>query len=375
MNGARKGSCRGSVAAKPEKILFSEVIFVFYCSREDIIWVSYSGWYVIRSGSTNVLVQRGIMRVCILSDEEIEDYNPTVLMKTHECDFMTVRPPVGEFIRQLAEKEYDVFLNICEGDEDGLYSGLEMLQELERLNLPFTGADLNFYNPTREQMQAAAEKNGINFARGFNARSKADLEQARALRFPLIVKHPNSFASEGLTPLSKVSNMTELEKQFMQNKKRYGSARVEEFIDGREVTCLVVDNPDDLSKPFAYQPVEFLFPAGESFLHMDVKWFNWDTFVVPFEDAEFIPRVQEVSRRMYLAMHGTGYGRVDIRIRPDGELVVLEINPNCGILYYGPDDRSPTDLPISWDKDGHEGFLDRIFRSAILRQQLRANPS
>lgn len=312
------------------------------------------------------------MRVCILSDEEIEDYDPTVLLKSHECDFVTVRPPVGEFVRQLVgDKDYDVFLNLCEGDEDGHYSGLEIVKILEELGLPFTGANVNFYNPTREQMQIAAEKNGVNFARGFNAKIEEDLEQARHLHFPLIVKHPNSFASEGLTPASKVMTYDELLEQFNRNQKDYGSARVEEFIEGREVTCLVVDNPDDLSKPFAYQPVEFLFPAGESFLHVDVKWFNWDTFVVPFVDEELIPLVQDVSKRMYLAMQGTGYGRVDIRIRPNGELVVLEINPNCGILYYGPDDRSPTDLPISWDKDGHNGFLDRIFRSAIVRRQLR----
>lgn len=75
---------------------------------------------------------------------------------------------------------------------------------------------------------------------------------------------------------------------------------------------------------------------------------------------------------MYLAMNGVGYARVDLRARPNGELVILEINPNCGILYYGPDDRSSTDLPISWDKDGHKGFLERIFRSAILRQKMRS---
>jgi D-alanine-D-alanine ligase-like ATP-grasp enzyme len=148
---------------------------------------------------------------------------------------------------------------------------------------------------------------------------------------------------------------------------------VEEFIEGREVTCLVVDNPEDLSAPFAYLPAEIKFPEGESFLHIEVKWFNWGTFIVPLEDAELIPRVQAVAKEMYLAMQGTGYARVDMRIRPNGEIVVLEINPNCGILYYGPDDRGPADLPISWDKDGHYGFIDRICKSAILRQKLRGS--
>jgi D-alanine-D-alanine ligase len=135
----------------------------------------------------------------------------------------------------------------------------------------------------------------------------------------------------------------------------------------------VVDNPDDLSNPYAYLPIEVKFPTGETFMHVEVKWLNWDTFIVPLEDHDLIPPVQEVSRRMYQVICGRGYARVDIRVRPNGELVILEINPNCGILFYGPDDRSVSDLPISWDKDGHDGFLDRIFRSAILRHRLRLN--
>lgn len=312
------------------------------------------------------------MRICILSDEVIEDYNPAPLLSGFDWEFVTVEQPVVEFIRKLhTEKNFDVYLNIYEGEDANDFSGVDLIREMERLNLAFTGADLKFYGANREQMQSAAEQYGVRFARGLNAKTEADLELARELNFPLIVKHPNSFASEGLLPESKVSSMEELRIQFLRNQKEYGSARVEEFIEGREVTCLVVDNPDDLSAPFAYLPAEIKFPEGESFMHIEVKWFNWGTFIVPFEDVDLIPKVQAVAKEMYLAMQGTGYARVDMRIRPNGEIVVLEINPNCGILYYGPDDRGPADLPISWDKDGHYGFLDRICRSAILRQTLR----
>lgn len=303
----------------------------------------------------------------------MEDYNPAVLLRGFDWEFVTVQPPAAEFIRRLdAQKKYDVYLNVYEGEDNDDHTCLELIQEMERLGLAFTGADTKFYNPTREQMQAAAERNGINFARGFNAKTEADLEQARSLRYPLIVKHPNSFGSEGLMAESRVASPGELRIQFLRNRAEYGSARVEEFITGREATCLVTDNPDDLAMPFTYHPAEVKFPPGESFMHTEVKWTNWGTFIVPFDDAPLVPVVQQTSRQFYLAMNGAGYARVDLRIRPDGEVVILEINPNCGILYYGPDDRGPADLPISWDKDGHYGFLDRIFRSAILRRDLRA---
>ena len=314
------------------------------------------------------------MRICILSDESVEDYNPAILLNGFDWEFVTVEQPVEAFISKLdTEKKFDVYLNIYEGEDATDLSGADLIREMERLNLAFTGADINFYSATREQMQTAADQHRVRFARGFNAKIEADLELAQDLIYPLIVKHPNSFASEGLLPESRVSSFEELRTQFLRNQKEYGSARVEEFIEGREATCLVVDNPDDLSAPFAYLPAEIKFPEGESFMHIEVKWFNWGTFIVPLEDSELISRVQAVAKEMYLAMQGTGYARVDMRIRPNGEIVVLEINPNCGILYYGPDDRGPADLPISWDKDGHSGFIDRICRSAILRQKLRGS--
>lgn len=312
------------------------------------------------------------MRICLLTDESLETYNPEKYFQIYDWDLVTLQPPLLEFMQDLSRREkYDVYLNLFEGFDEDENSNFKLVQTLEKLHLPFTGADSNFYNPTREQMQAVAEANGLSFAKGFNAKLIDDLIQAKKLSFPLIVKHPNSYASLGLTPESKVNSFEELQTQFQRVIKEFGSARVEEFIEGGEVSCLIADNPDDLSSPYVYMPAEVIFPKGESFMHEEVKWFNWDTYITPLRNQDLLKPIQEVSKKMYLAMNGRGYARLDLRIRPNGEIVILEINPNPGILYYGQDDRSTTDLPISWDKDGHDGFLDRIFRSAILRQQMR----
>jgi len=313
------------------------------------------------------------MRVCFLTDEVVEEFNPAVYLKNFDWDYATVTPPVTEFIAELSRsRQYDVYLNIYEGSEEKENSGLQFVQTLEKLNLPFTGAESKFYRSTREEMQAAAEAHQIRFARGFHAESPDDLKQANALAYPLIVKHPNSFASTGLMKESRVTNSDELKIQFERMSEAYGSARVEEFIEGRELSCLVVENADDANSPFAYSPAEVLFPEGETFLHEAAKWYSFDIFVVPLSDDALTARIQDVSRKFFLAMDGNGYARLDLRVRPNGEIVIIEINPNCGILYYGPNDRSHSDLPISWDAAGHDGFLDRIFRAAIKRQAMRA---
>ncbi len=316
------------------------------------------------------------MRVCLLTDERKDDFYPADHLKNYDWDFVTVEPPIVEFIREWTRlHRYDVYLNIYEGHDERENSGLRFVQELEELNLPFTGAESIFYRATREEMQAAALKQRINFARGFHAGSRDDLKYANELSYPLIVKHPNSYASTGLTNDSRVMNLDELNTQIERMTMEFNSARVEEFIDGREFSCLVVENADDPASPFVYPPAEVQFPDGETFLHETAKWYSWDVHVVPLQEGRLAVRIQDVARKFFLAMDGNGYARVDLRVRPSGEIVIIEINPNCGILYYGPDDRSHADLPISWDPAGHDGFLDRIFRAGINRQTLRANKS
>jgi D-alanine-D-alanine ligase len=311
------------------------------------------------------------LKICVLSDEGFEVFNPAMYLSGYDWEMCAVHPPIEEYLRAISQgSRHVLFLNIFDGFNEDDHSGLELVQAFERLNLPFTGADSGFYDPTREQMQAVAEATGLRFARGFHAASEKDLELAGSLKFPLIVKHPNSFASSGMTRESRVNTFHQLREQFKRISGLYHSARVEEFVEGRELTCLLVDNPDDLSDPYAYPPAEVSFPVGESFLHVEVKWMSWDKYIIPLQDDSLARRVRDISREFYKSMGGVGYARVDLRLRDNGDLVILEINPNCGILY-APEDRGPADLPISWDKGGHAGFLDRIFRSAILRHELR----
>ena len=63
-------------------------------------------------------------------------------------------------------KDFDVYLNLCEGyekddDSEWEYQGIDVVRALEELNLPFTGADSSFFDPTREEMQAAAIAMGL----------------------------------------------------------------------------------------------------------------------------------------------------------------------------------------------------------------------
>ena len=323
------------------------------------------------------------MRICILSDEEITDFNPAPFMQGYDWEMVTMTDPVMEVLRSLEErKEFDIYLNLCEGYEkdgemeegDQEYQGIDVVRALEALNLPFTGADSKFFDPTREEMQTAAEAYGVSFVKGYQVKNLQEAERlVRNLRYPIMVKHPKSYGSTGMFRESRVDSLEQLAAQIERVCSEFGAARMEEFIVGKEFNVLVVDNPDDFGEPIAYPPTELIFPPGEEFWHTDVKW-NYD---VPFDfnrvnDPNLIDRLKETACGMYLAMNGNGYGRCDIRMNDKGELFILEINPNGGIMFK-PEEYGPADYMILYDPGGYKVFFDRMFRVAIERQKMRAS--
>jgi D-alanine-D-alanine ligase len=44
-----------------------------------------------------------------------------------------------------------------------------------------------------------------------------------------------------------------------------------------------------------------------------------------------VARLEQLSKRIFRALHLTGYARMDFRLRADGELFVLEANANPNI--------------------------------------------
>lgn len=319
------------------------------------------------------------MRICILTDEVPEDFDPAPYMQGFDWEMVTMTDPVIEVLRELdARNGFDVYLNICEGYErddesDWEYEGIDVIRALEGLNLPFTGADSSFFDPSREEMQAAADAHGVGFAKGYQVKSVEEAQRlVRNLRYPIMVKHPKSYGSTGMFRESRVDTPEQLAKQVERICGEFGAARMEEFIVGREYNVLVVDNPDDPENPIPYPPAELVFPPGEEFWHTDVKW----DYHVPFDfkevtDPALIARLHDTAIRMYNAMNGVAYGRCDIRMNEQGELFILEINPNPAIMLK-PEEYGPADYMILYDAGGYKLFFERIIRHALLRHKQRA---
>jgi len=322
------------------------------------------------------------MRICLLTNQDLEsetireddwpaDPRPFIEEATWEVVVLTKNNAVSRVI-ELSRQGFDLFFNLCDGAWDEDNPGLEVVQTLERLNLPFTGATSDCYEPSREAMKRACLAFGIDTPAYVVATTEEDVTRAaETLRFPLFVKHPSSYASVGLTRESRVTTLKALRKQARRTMTSYGAALIEEFIEGTECTVLVAENPEDPENPTTYTPIQYRFPDGESFKHEDMKWVIYGEMEgAPVQDAALGARLREASARFFVAMNGAGYGRCDIRVDADGRPFMLEINANCG-LYYEPKDAGSADLCLLADPAGHEGFTRQIVAVALARQRRR----
>lgn len=323
------------------------------------------------------------MRVCLLTDQDLDavpfdpdDWpcDPRPFLPDARVDVLTLEKEsaVAQVVEAHRNREYDLYFNLCDGAWDEGRVGIEVVQALEWLDVPFTGADSRFYEPTREAMKRACAAWGVATPSYVMARTPEDVERAAdTLRFPLFVKHFNSYASNGLTPDSRVDDAAALREQAGSMIDRFGQALVEEFVEGRECTVLVGENPDDATAPVAYRPIEYRFPEGETFKHYELKWVDYDGLeAFPVEDAALDAALRDASARFFQGIRGAGYGRCDVRVDRDGRPFMLEINPNCG-LYYPPTDYGSADLCLSWDPEGHVGFTRRVVAAAFARWRRR----
>lgn len=323
----------------------------------------------------NTPLPRRPLRVCVLQSgdaaanlvEDEDSYDPSPLLAGHDVTLETV-PADGSvaFVEGLVARGFDVFVNLCDGAPGQGIAGVEVVRTLERLGAAFTGADAAFYAFTKARMREAAARVGVPVPAGFFAWCEADLEQARALRFPLIAKHHDGYSSVGMTPASRVTSFAALQVEARRLLHLFGGVLVEEFVEGGEMAVLVVEDADATGRGEALQPIDIVFPPGETFKHHELKFHAWAGMsYVPCPDPARRARAMAGSVAVFEALGGRGYARCDWRVDAAGTPIFLEINANCGIFYK--DQPGAADEILARDPLGSQGFMDRILQNARAR--------
>ncbi len=160
-----------------------------------------------------------------------------------------------------------------------------------------------------------------------------------ALRFPLVVKPVYEDGSVGISNGSLVRTPAALrERAVMVHERWRQPAIAEEYIEGRELYVSVLGNGRRMVLP----PREiFLGNEGDGpvMATYRVKWDpayqeKWNIrFGFAELDDSLMSRLTRICKRACRHLHVRDYGRIDVRITPDGRIYVLEVNPNPDIAY------------------------------------------
>lgn len=156
------------------------------------------------------------------------------------------------------------------------------------------------------------------------------------LKFPVIVKPSGEDASVGIDSGSVCTTRKALTERLEKAARLWEDTLVQEYVPGREVNVGFVG-----SEMLPISEINFQkMPAGTwPIVTYAAKWDSGsaeDLGTVPMCPAPLSPelarKVGTVARAAWrLIGQENGYGRVDIRIAPDGEPYVLEVNPNPDI--------------------------------------------
>ncbi len=327
------------------------------------------------------------MFVCLLTNQDVDD--PSIAEYDWPCDPRPHLPQVDWHTVELGAKAeapravkrlikdgvdgrpIDVFFNLCDGGKEQHDSpGVEVIRTLERADAAFTGATSACFEPTREHIKRACRRLGIAAPRGMIVRTQADVRAAaKRLRFPLFVKHHNSYASIDISRRSKVVSPSGLKIQAKKFISRHGAALVEEYIEGGECTVLVAENPRDAARPIVYPPVQYEFPEGNDFKTEDLKWVTYEGMgTSPVTNTRLSGELRRIGGDLFVEMKAAGYARIDVRLCPDSVPHVLDINANCGIFYPEGSYASADDC-IALDPGGHPKFVRRLIAAAKARQR------
>lgn len=321
------------------------------------------------------------MKICVLqpdysrSEVDYKHYDPprdlARLLPEHEVHHVALNKlSTYRQLKELSREGYDIFVNLCEGYLEWDIPSIDVIHTLELLNLPYTGATPTIYNPTKPLMKYVAHTVGVTSPAHVLVRADGDVEQATAaLRFPLFVKPSEAGDSLGIDAQAMVADPAALRAQVSKLLPEYPELLVEEYIDGREFTVLVVAEPDGSCS--AFRPVEYLFPSDTHFKTYAHKTseLHPEANVGVMDDA-LTERLKRAACAVFTGFNAVGYARMDFRMNAAGELFFLEVNFACS-LFYADGYEGSADYIVKHDGVGQRGFALRIIAEGIARHVRR----
>lgn len=220
---------------------------------------------------------------------------------------------------------------------------------LEALGVPYVGAGVEASRVAFDKIltERRLVEAGVPVPQGEVLRA----DDERTLALPVVVKPPREGSSVGC---HLVFDEADWNAAFEEALTHDDEVLVQQFIPGREFTVGVVTGE--------VLPIVEIVPE-QGWYDFAAKYESNETrYVIPAElSAEKTDEMQRLALKTFEALGCRGFGRVDFRMTPEGDLFVLELNTIPGFTSHSLLPKAAATAGI-----GFSELCDRIIRSASL---------
>jgi D-alanine-D-alanine ligase len=290
----------------------------------------------------------------------------------HEVRTIGVWDEPGMIIDEIRANPPDVVFNLTEHFNEVSAYDRNVAGLLEMMGVPYTGSSPTGLTLCKNKGMAkellAYHKIRVpNFA---IFSPGATIKKPPHLKFPLFIKPAEEEASYGISQDSFVENDEAFEERIRFIHERMNqTALAEEYIEGREIYVSLIGNERLRVLPLREVIFTEVPEDQPKFSTFKAKWDDayrkrWgiqNVFAEPFSDG-VVQRMARICKAVYRALRIRGYGRIDLRVTPEGEIVILEANPNPNLDRDDEFAQSAMKAGLTYER-----MIHRILRLALSR--------
>ena len=272
-----------------------------------------------------------------LDKKEVEDEVADALGKLGHQATLHVLDGSLKSLHALARLDCDLVFNLAESFAGNDLADYCIAAYLELIDRRFTGSGSHglLYAQDKGVAKKILEFHGIHtpvFARSYRGR----LDFSHDLEFPVIVKPAREDGSIGIEFNAVVASIRELMERIDWLHANFDSpVLIEEYVEGREMYVGILGNENPLALPVVELDLSKLPEGRPRIAGAEVKWgkgtpaYRDTKSIVPDDlSEETTALLQSTALAVYQALELRDYARIDMRLRPDGRVAVIEANPN-----------------------------------------------
>lgn len=266
------------------------------------------------------------------------DVVSTIRKLGHDVKPLGVKSDLGVLRSAIEDWKPHIAFNLLEEFDGVAVYDQNVVSYLELLHVPYTGCNPCGLMLARDKVLAKKlfSFHRVPFPDFMVVPQGRGVRRPKWLSFPLIVKSVTEEASLGISQASIVQDDEKLKERvaFIHASIRTG-ALIERYIEGRELYVGVMGSGHVQVLPVWELIMDKLPGDARRIATERVKWSRTyqDKYGIRSGEAENLPEgkaaeIQHLAKRVYRALGLSGYARIDVRMDAQGNVYVLEANPN-----------------------------------------------